>query len=109
MGVYIKGMKMPDSCDVCKFSDWSNLHQTACCKILEYEACFNDFSSEYKTRISDLCPLVEVSEPHKKLVEFIDVTIRDDNSKTVETNFGKAFAAYFKMREAKPVIEAEGE
>ena len=69
MGVYIKGMEMPDSCDVCRFSDWSNLHQTACCMILEYRPCFRDYSSEYKIRISDLCPLVEVPTPHGDLID----------------------------------------
>ena len=49
-------------------------------------------------------------EPHGKLVEFIDVVkYEDDDSGTEEVNFGEVFAAYFKMREAKPVIEAEGE
>ena len=110
MSVLIKGMKMPKCCDVCIFSDWSNLHQTALCKICEYDPCFDDFSKEYCAKRANFCPLVEVPEPHGKLVEFINVaTFEDEDSGTEEVNLGEAFAAYFKMREAKPVIEAESE
>ena len=69
MGVYIKGMRMPENCDVCLFSDWSNLHQTACCKLKEYEPCFTDFSVEYKTQRSTICPLVELPEKHGRLID----------------------------------------
>lgn len=109
MGVYIKGMKMPNNYDVCIFSDWSNLHQTASCKICEYDLCFDDFSKEYLAKRANFCPLVEVQEPHEKLVEFIDVaTFEDEDSGTEEVNLGEVFAAYLKMRESKPIIEAEG-
>ena len=124
MGVYIKGMKMPKSCSDCLFcSDglfWvtslydANDELCTACLVKEDNSpsgCgYGEIDGiDHTTRRMNWCPLVEVSEPHKKLVEFIDVTIRDDNSKTEETNFGKAFAAYHEMREAKPVIEAEGE
>lgn len=110
MGVYVKGMKMPNNCDVCIFSGWSNLHQTALCKICECDPCFDDFSKEYLAKSAIFCPLVEVQEPHEKLVEFIDVaTFEDEDSRTEEVNLGEAFAAYFKMRESKSIIEAEGE
>lgn len=104
MGVYIKGMEMPDSCDVCKFSDWSNLHQTACCKILEYEPCFNDFSSEYKTRISDLCPLVEVPEPHGRLIDVNDV-----KGRMIPLSFSvQKWIDEVELSNCNTVIEAEG-
>ena len=90
MGVYVKNMEMPRDCMECPFSD-------------NEEWCL------IPGVISEHCPLVEVPEPHGKLVEFIDVTTyEDDDSGTEEVNLGEAFAAYFKMREAKPVIEAEG-
>ena len=69
MSVLIKGMEMPECCDVCTFSDWSNLHQTACCKLTGYEPCFDDFSHEYNERRSDYCPLVELPEKHGDLID----------------------------------------
>ena len=105
MGVYIKGMTKPKSCDVCIFSDWSNLHQTACCKILEYKPCFNDFSSEYRTRISDLCPLVEVSEPHGRLIDADKLPMRDISIEYYALNG----VTEDDIDNAPTVIEAEGE
>ena len=58
MSVSIKNMDMPKNCDECLFSGWSNLHQTAACKLLEYEPCFADFSREYESARSVKCPLV---------------------------------------------------
>lgn len=69
MSVVIKGMKMPSCCDVCRFSDWSNLHQTACCKMRDYEPCFEDHSMDYEEKRADFCPLVEVPEPHGRLID----------------------------------------
>lgn len=116
MGVYIKGMEMPDSCDVCKFSDWSNLHQTACCKILEYRPCFRDYSSEYKTRISDLCPLVEVPTPHGDLIDR-DILEQELINGIKAGNFEEGYEHYANInnmddcvecvRYADTVIEAE--
>lgn len=48
MSVLIKGMKMPENCVACMFSFWSNLHQTAACKVNGDEACFDDFSKEIR-------------------------------------------------------------
>lgn len=69
MSVLIKGMKMPSCCDVCTFSDWSNLHQTACCKMRDYEPCFEDHSMDYTEKRADFCPLIEVPEPHGDLID----------------------------------------
>ena len=59
MSVVITNYEMPECCDVCLFSCWSNLHQTCSCKLKEYEPGFQDFSSDYKIRRSDICPLEE--------------------------------------------------
>ena len=115
MGVYIKGMEMPDSCDVCRFSDWSNLHQTACCKILEYKPCFNDFSSEYKTRISDLCLLVEVTEPHGDLIDKSELMKRElgwYKERVVRMDEGIRTFVYHAIQgidQSPTIIKAEGE
>ena len=62
MSVLIKDMEMPDNCDVCLFSGWNNLHQTACCKLKKHQAVFHDYSTEYREKRSDMCPLFEASE-----------------------------------------------
>lgn len=69
MSVLIKGMQMPDNCDVCIFSDWSNLHQTSCCKLKEYKPGFQDYSIAYRTQRSNICPLVELPEHHGRLID----------------------------------------
>ena len=57
MSVLIENMEMPECCDTCLFSDWSNLHQTACCKLIGYEPVFDDYSQEYTKSRSIFCPL----------------------------------------------------
>lgn len=69
MSVLVKGMEMPECCDACVFSYWSNLHQTAACKLLEYNPCFDDFSREYKFKRSCNCPLVEILVPHGRMID----------------------------------------
>ena len=69
MSVLITGMQMPDNCDVCLFSDWSNLHQTALCKLNGYLPCFADYSIDYKTRRSDICPLVDLGNDDEERTE----------------------------------------
>ena len=64
MSILIKGLIMPSCCDGCTFSDWSNLHQTASCKLHDYDPCFADHSREYTDKRADFCPLVEIPEPH---------------------------------------------
>lgn len=73
MSVLIKGMGMPECCDVCMFSDWSNLNQTASCKLKEYEPCFANFSVEYRSKRADFCPLVALPDKHGRLIDEKDV------------------------------------
>ena len=76
MGIYIKGLIMPSCCDGCTFSDWSNLHQTASCKLHDYDPCFADHSREYTDKRADFCPLVEIPEPHGDLIDR-DALVKD--------------------------------
>ena len=69
MSVIVKGMRMPECRDVCMFAVWSNLSQTASCKLKEYEPCFADFSNEYKSKRADFCPLVALPDKHGKLID----------------------------------------
>ena len=73
MSLLIKGMRLPKNCDVCIFSDWSNLHQTAACKICEYDPCFDDFSKAYLSERAMFCPLMEVKMPHGRLFDESEV------------------------------------
>ena len=69
MSVLIRGMEMPECCAHCEFARWSIKHQTAMCKRLDDNPCFEDFSKEYSTKRSELCPLVEVKAPHGRLID----------------------------------------
>ena len=68
MSVIVKNMEMPERCGRCFFVRWSNLHQTAWCTLAQ-EACFEDFSRDYKNRRADFCPLVEIPTPHGRLID----------------------------------------
>lgn len=81
MSVIVKGMDMPERCGRCFFVRWSNLHQTAWCTLAQ-EACFEDFSRDYKNRRADFCPLVEIPTPHGRLkdvdrIEYENVYFED--------------------------------
>lgn len=69
MSVLIKGMEMPECCDVCRFGEWSTLHQTACCKLKEHEPCFSEFSKEYRSKRADFCPLIALPDHHGRLID----------------------------------------
>ena len=68
MSVIVKNMEMPERCGRCFFVRWSNLHQTAWCTLAQ-EACFEDFSRDYKNRRADFCPLVEIPTQHGRLID----------------------------------------
>ena len=68
MSVLVKDWEMPGNCDVCLFSDWSNLHRTCSCMLKHYEPVFPDFSRDFEIRRSNICPLVEIP-PHGDLID----------------------------------------
>ncbi len=107
MSVLIKGLIMPSCCDGCTFSAWSNLHQTASCKLHDYAPCFADHSREYTDKRADFCPLVEIPEPHGDLIDrdALEADICPDwNGLYVPDN---AYSEKL-IRNAPPIIEAEG-
>ena len=69
MSVLIEGMELPKCCDACSFACWSNLHQTGSCDLLNSKQCFDDYSTDYRTKRSEHCPLIEVPEPHGRLID----------------------------------------
>ena len=104
MTVVVKGMKVPESCNVCEFAHWSTLDQMAYCKAKKYTMCPPD----HRTKRADFCPLVALPYKHGRLVEFIDVvTTLDEDSGTEEVCFGDIMRAYYEMRNAPTIVEAE--
>lgn len=108
MSIIVRNMDMPERCGRCHFVRWSNLHQTAWCTLAQ-EACFEDFSKDYKNRRADFCPLVEIPTPHGRLIDI----------KSVEygkfTTVGNEYQRWWNgalesvIDNAPTVIEAEGE
>ena len=103
MGIYIKGMTMQSCCDGCMFSDWSNLHQTACCKMRDYDPCFEYHSMDYREKRADFCPLVEIPEPHGDLIDR-DALLK----KTINNPLHAPYIVAKDIRDMPPIIEAEG-
>ena len=99
MSVLIKGMKMPECCDVCRFGEWSTLHQTACCKLKEHEPCFAEFSKEYRSKRADFCPLIALPGKHGWLVDAdafkADYGMKDDCVDCEKEMRGKAKACEY--------------
>ena len=72
MGVYIKGMKMPEGCPFCPLSHWtSGTNEFAGCNIVPSKryAMLNDiaFAASLAKSRPDWCPLGEVPEQHGRL------------------------------------------
>lgn len=101
MSVLIKDMQMPDNCDVCLFSDWSNLHQTSCCKLKEYEPGFQDYSIAYRTQRSNICPFVDIPDHHGRLIDADEIEIP-----SLET-VNDQYLVFDAIKDAQTVFEAE--
>lgn len=98
MSLLIKGMDMPECCEVCPCYNWIE----DICRITESP---NDFSD---ARIED-CPLVEVSTPHGRL---IDADRLEDRIKNMVGKYDTAIplnVVYRLIADAHPIIEAEEE
>ena len=78
MGVYVKGMEMPPACGYCRLA-W-------CCKAAEGECIDLRERNSYRHRN---CPLVEVAEPHGRLVDFEEIEVTtyiDADGEHIETS-----------------------
>ena len=112
MGIYVKGIKMPKTCEECKFSFWSNLCQTAACGLCDGEVFFDDFSLDYRNTRGCGCPLVELPEKHGDLIDrdalrdavFHHLCIRGE-----EYLLPAEKSVFGNIIKAHTVIEAEGE
>ena len=65
MGVYIKGMKMPSSCDECNAN-----YDCYCCSLISGDDGHFFRNGKFDTSLNRLphCPLVEV-QPHGRLID----------------------------------------
>ena len=86
MSILIKGEKMPESCTACQMSDTAHWYE---CPFYAID------KSDYSKKRFDKCPLVEVPEPHGRL---IDADTIDDH-----------IVGSVDLRDVPTVIEAEGE
>ena len=60
MSILIKGEKMPESCTACRMSDTAYWYE---CPFYAID------KSDYSNKRFDKCPLVEVPEPHGRLID----------------------------------------
>lgn len=106
MGLYIKGMQMPENCNICRFGDWSNLHQTASCELKDNEPCFSDYSREYITQRSAICPLIDLGK-HDRLIDAGE--LKKEFPKDTDWEYPVNTNQYVceKIDNANTVIEAE--
>lgn len=68
MGVYIKDMEMPKACNVCNYSEWSNLNQCYECYFTKNGRILFLKDMDKGERHKD-CPLIEISTPHGRLID----------------------------------------
>lgn len=112
MGIYVKGMEMPESCYKCKL----DLRTDACPAFDEWHK-EHPYSIRAKDRLPD-CPLVEVQEPHGNLIDR-DILEQELINGIKAGNFEEGYEHYANInnmddcvecvRYADTVIEAEGE
>lgn len=97
MSVLIKGMEMPKNCWECSLSDVDDDYGRCC--LFSGIACLN-------IGRQDNCPLVEVKEPHGRLIDGDELKTafpRCDNSMDIKIASVRAT-----INHASTIIEAEG-
>ena len=104
MGVYVKGMEMPESCRECPFTYWDGVTGERWCDRIIAPCNKVD------------CPLVEVPTPHGRLVDANELckkierkTAEPDYQHTSEDWKVGLYIGEDLVYDAPTVIEAEGE
>lgn len=101
MGVYIKGMAMPKAKLECKF--WNTDH--VCTANMDGVAC-DPADGVY---LPENCPLVEVAEPHGRLIDADALADDLEYDAANEQDFYKAnCASWLRSNCNQTIIEAEG-
>lgn len=105
MGVYIKGMEMPKTAFDCSIK--VNPEERQC--IFTHKTFEETFDLLTERRCED-CPLVEIKEPHGRLIEEPKALAYDGLSKISPDDFvGIAKCFCEQIKEHKTVIKAEDE
>ena len=74
MSLYVKGELKPDICEECWFHvRWNRFEDLQCGLNDGKIIAMNTHEYKGQTAIPDWCPLVEVSEPHGRLIDENDV------------------------------------
>ena len=111
MGVYVKGLKMPKSCSDCLFfvDGLYDANDEPCSACLAKEdnspwGCgYEEIDGiDHMARRMDYCPLVEVPEPHGRLIDADALDYKLDAS-------DRDIYVKYTLEEESTVIEAEGE
>ena len=100
MGVYIKGMKIPKKCL------WCPLQYIGFCQVTK-----TDVNSDLGRRADD-CPIVEVPEPHGRLVDetiILEMIRKSMGIKDLSFLYHAEKSVVNEIFHAPTVIEAEGE
>lgn len=115
MGIYIKGMKMPKSCFYCQFRKKVNPEEIMCLATGEiFEEAF--VATKKMRNATGKCPLVEVEEPHGRLIDgdALDTRVRQaggmgnvEEECTEDFNDGVLFVLDYFVKNAPTVIARE--
>lgn len=65
MAIYIKNAKLPDNCYECPFNQCGDCYGGR----IKYIMDIDDDEELYHTKRHPQCPLIEVSEPHGRLID----------------------------------------
>lgn len=104
MGVYIKGMEMPKSCDECRimmFEDTNCVPELFCgCPIV-----FKAHPQGVGHR-PDYCPLVEVPTPHGRLIDA--EALMEKKNTHIDVLADWRYVRVSTIEDAPTIIESEG-
>ena len=112
MSVLIKGKALPKDCESCDLCDYYG-----CCYALCGDSLWDALpdGAEYFPDGWKYagCPLVEVPEPHGRLIDRDALNIgeyerEDDDTGTLEISLGGLLDLCHKVKDAPTIIEAEG-
>ena len=110
MSILIKGMKAPASCSKCRMSGWSNYYQLYKCDVCDQAVA--KYASEYQMAKPEWCPLIEIPEPHGRLIDAsykVDMPFYDDEYEEYSVRTVTAEELLMMAdNEVPTVIEAEG-
>ena len=98
MSILIKGASLPESCKWCGLSSYLKYYKCPFCDIIK---------EDYPENRYDGCPLVEVPEPHGRLIDGDDlITAFPANEDGADVKIASVRGT---ILHAPTVIEAEGE